>query len=72
MLQRMTEKCFKKCIGKPGSTLDNSEQVCRDVHVEVCFQMQNYLYYVLSKRVYRFTVLQIYCLLLNVKIHCFS
>lgn len=26
-LQRMTDKCFKKCIGKPGSTLDNSEQV---------------------------------------------
>ncbi|XP_026199885.1 mitochondrial import inner membrane translocase subunit Tim13 [Anabas testudineus] len=28
LLQRMTEKCFKKCIGKPGSTLDNSEQKC--------------------------------------------
>uniref|UniRef100_A0A3B1JPV0 Mitochondrial import inner membrane translocase subunit n=1 Tax=Astyanax mexicanus TaxID=7994 RepID=A0A3B1JPV0_ASTMX len=27
LLQRMTDKCFKKCIGKPGSTLDNSEQV---------------------------------------------
>uniref|UniRef100_A0A3Q4HIL0 Mitochondrial import inner membrane translocase subunit n=1 Tax=Neolamprologus brichardi TaxID=32507 RepID=A0A3Q4HIL0_NEOBR len=26
LLQRMTDKCFKKCIGKPGSTLDNSEQ----------------------------------------------
>ncbi len=26
-LQRMTDKCFKKCIGKPGNTLDNSEQV---------------------------------------------
>lgn len=23
----MTDKCFKKCVGKPGSTLDNSEQV---------------------------------------------
>ncbi|XP_077441022.1 mitochondrial import inner membrane translocase subunit Tim13 [Vanacampus margaritifer] len=28
LLQRMTDKCFKKCIGKPGSTLDNSEQKC--------------------------------------------
>lgn len=23
----MTEKCFKKCISKPGSVLDTSEQV---------------------------------------------
>lgn len=23
----MTEKCFKKCVGKPGTSLDNSEQV---------------------------------------------
>ncbi|KAK2835507.1 hypothetical protein Q5P01_015991 [Channa striata] len=28
LLQRMTDKCFKKCVGKPGSTLDNSEQKC--------------------------------------------
>uniref|UniRef100_A0A7N4NIT6 Tim10-like domain-containing protein n=1 Tax=Sarcophilus harrisii TaxID=9305 RepID=A0A7N4NIT6_SARHA len=27
LLQRMTNKCFRKCIGKPGSSLDNSEQV---------------------------------------------
>uniref|UniRef100_A0A7N4NNL6 Tim10-like domain-containing protein n=1 Tax=Sarcophilus harrisii TaxID=9305 RepID=A0A7N4NNL6_SARHA len=27
-LQRMTNKCFRKCIGKPGSSLDNSEQKC--------------------------------------------
>lgn len=23
----MTDKCFRKCIGKPGGALDNSEQV---------------------------------------------
>lgn len=23
----MTEKCFKKCINKPGTSLDTSEQV---------------------------------------------
>uniref|UniRef100_A0A8C0QR53 Mitochondrial import inner membrane translocase subunit n=2 Tax=Chelonoidis abingdonii TaxID=106734 RepID=A0A8C0QR53_CHEAB len=26
--QRMTDKCFRKCVGKPGSSLDNSEQKC--------------------------------------------
>ncbi|KFQ12061.1 Mitochondrial import inner membrane translocase subunit Tim13, partial [Leptosomus discolor] len=26
--QRMTDKCFRKCIGKPGGALDNSEQKC--------------------------------------------
>ncbi|XP_001352787.2 mitochondrial import inner membrane translocase subunit Tim13 [Drosophila pseudoobscura] len=28
MLSKMTEKCFKKCIHKPGKTLDASEQRC--------------------------------------------
>lgn len=28
LLQRMTDKCFRKCIGKPGGALDNSEQKC--------------------------------------------
>ncbi|KAM6962916.1 mitochondrial import inner membrane translocase subunit Tim13 [Aplochiton taeniatus] len=28
LLQRMTDKCFKKCIGKPGGSLDNSEHKC--------------------------------------------
>ncbi|XP_027808425.1 mitochondrial import inner membrane translocase subunit Tim13 isoform X1 [Marmota monax] len=28
MEQRMTDKCFRKCIGKPGGSLDNSEQKC--------------------------------------------
>lgn len=28
LLQKMTEKCFKKCISKPGTSLDNSEQKC--------------------------------------------
>lgn len=25
--QKMAEKCFKKCIIKPGTSLDSSEQV---------------------------------------------
>ncbi|XP_038079023.1 mitochondrial import inner membrane translocase subunit Tim13-like [Patiria miniata] len=28
LLQRMTDKCFKKCVNKPGTTLDSSEQKC--------------------------------------------
>ncbi|KAK3096992.1 hypothetical protein FSP39_005472 [Pinctada imbricata] len=28
LLQRMSDKCFKKCVTKPGSSLDNSEQKC--------------------------------------------
>ncbi|XP_053958063.1 mitochondrial import inner membrane translocase subunit Tim13 [Anastrepha ludens] len=28
LLTKMTEKCFKKCISKPGVTLDSSEQKC--------------------------------------------
>ncbi|ESO06101.1 hypothetical protein HELRODRAFT_64842 [Helobdella robusta] len=28
LLQKMSDKCFKKCIPKPGSGLDNSEQKC--------------------------------------------
>lgn len=27
LLSQMTTKCFKKCIGKPGTSLDSSEQV---------------------------------------------
>lgn len=28
LLTKMSEKCFKKCINKPGTALDNSEQKC--------------------------------------------
>ncbi|XP_055639729.1 mitochondrial import inner membrane translocase subunit Tim13-like [Toxorhynchites rutilus septentrionalis] len=28
LLSKMTEKCFKKCISKPGLELDNSERKC--------------------------------------------
>uniref|UniRef100_A0A336MYL5 Mitochondrial import inner membrane translocase subunit n=1 Tax=Culicoides sonorensis TaxID=179676 RepID=A0A336MYL5_CULSO len=27
-ISKVTEKCFKKCVGKPGSDLDSSEQKC--------------------------------------------
>jgi import inner membrane translocase subunit TIM13 len=28
LLGKITEKCFKKCVNKPGQELDNSEQKC--------------------------------------------
>ncbi|XP_059611878.1 mitochondrial import inner membrane translocase subunit Tim13 [Phlebotomus argentipes] len=28
LLGKMTEKCFRKCINKPGTSLDSSEQKC--------------------------------------------
>lgn len=28
LLQKMTDKCFKKCVTKPGSSLDGSDQKC--------------------------------------------
>ncbi|CAH0767326.1 unnamed protein product [Bemisia tabaci] len=28
LLGKMTEKCFKKCVQKPGTSLDSSEQKC--------------------------------------------
>lgn len=28
VFQKMTEKCFKKCVPKPGTSLGNSEQKC--------------------------------------------
>lgn len=27
-LQKVTDKCFRKCIGKPGTEVDSSEQKC--------------------------------------------
>ncbi|CAH8577467.1 unnamed protein product [Heterobilharzia americana] len=27
LLEKMSDKCFEKCITKPGTSLDNSEQV---------------------------------------------
>uniref|UniRef100_A0A6M2DFI7 Mitochondrial import inner membrane translocase subunit n=1 Tax=Xenopsylla cheopis TaxID=163159 RepID=A0A6M2DFI7_XENCH len=28
LLTKMTEKCFRKCVYKPGTVLDNTEQKC--------------------------------------------
>ncbi|KAG5314546.1 TI13B translocase, partial [Acromyrmex insinuator] len=36
LLTKMTEKCFKKCIGKPGTSLDSSKCVamCMDRYMD--------------------------------------
>ncbi|CAK9295092.1 unnamed protein product [Gordionus sp. m RMFG-2023] len=28
LIQKMSDKCFQKCISKPGASLDNYEQKC--------------------------------------------
>lgn len=28
LIQKMSDKCFKKCVYKPGTSLDSSEQKC--------------------------------------------
>ncbi|XP_028412056.1 mitochondrial import inner membrane translocase subunit Tim13-like [Dendronephthya gigantea] len=28
LIQKMSDKCFKKCVNKPGTSLDSSEQKC--------------------------------------------
>nr|CAH8862081.1 unnamed protein product [Trichobilharzia regenti] len=38
LLEKMSDKCFEKCVSKPGTSLDNSEQkcigLCMDRYVE--------------------------------------
>ncbi|XP_031828494.1 mitochondrial import inner membrane translocase subunit Tim13 [Nomia melanderi] len=45
LLTKMTEKCFKKCIIKPGTTLDSSEQKC----VAMCMDRYMDAYNLVSK-----------------------
>ncbi|KAL5971545.1 Mitochondrial import inner membrane translocase subunit Tim13-B [Taenia solium] len=28
LMDQLTQKCFEKCVSKPGASLDNSEQKC--------------------------------------------
>ncbi|XP_054164039.1 mitochondrial import inner membrane translocase subunit Tim13-like [Oppia nitens] len=34
LLKKMTEKCFNKCITRPGTSLDNSETKCLNLCVD--------------------------------------
>ncbi|KAF3423612.1 hypothetical protein E2986_12472 [Frieseomelitta varia] len=45
MLSKMTEKCFKKCVIKPGTSLDNTEQKC----VAMCMDRYMDAFHLVSK-----------------------
>ncbi|XP_057338082.1 mitochondrial import inner membrane translocase subunit Tim13 [Microplitis mediator] len=45
LLTKITEKCFKKCISKPGTSLDSSEQKC----VAMCMDRYMDAFNVVSK-----------------------
>ncbi|XP_076161894.1 mitochondrial import inner membrane translocase subunit Tim13 isoform X2 [Ptiloglossa arizonensis] len=45
LLAKMAEKCFKKCIIKPGTSLDSSEQKC----VAMCMDRYMDAFAVVSK-----------------------
>ncbi|KAK0182667.1 hypothetical protein PV327_000780 [Microctonus hyperodae] len=45
LLTKITEKCFKKCVNKPGTSLDSSEQKC----VAMCMDRYMDAFNVVSK-----------------------
>ncbi|XP_034942520.1 mitochondrial import inner membrane translocase subunit Tim13 [Chelonus insularis] len=45
LLTKITEKCFKKCVNKPGTSLDSSEQKC----VAMCMDRYMDAFTVVSK-----------------------
>ncbi|CAG5126760.1 unnamed protein product [Candidula unifasciata] len=53
LLQRMSEKCYKKCIVKPGTTLDNSEQKCIAMCMDRYMDTWNLVSRVYSQRLQR-------------------
>ncbi|BFZ09448.1 hypothetical protein BsWGS_12487 [Bradybaena similaris] len=53
LLQRMSEKCYKKCIAKPGTTLDNSEQKCIAMCMDRYMDTWNLVSRVYSQRLQR-------------------
>lgn len=53
LLQKMSEKCYKKCIAKPGTTLDNSEQKCIAMCMDRYMDTWNLVSRVYSQRLQR-------------------
>ncbi|XP_025098501.1 mitochondrial import inner membrane translocase subunit Tim13-like [Pomacea canaliculata] len=53
LLQKMSEKCYKKCISKPGTTLDNSEQKCIAMCMDRYMDSWNLVSRVYSQRLQR-------------------
>ncbi|XP_003706093.1 mitochondrial import inner membrane translocase subunit Tim13 [Megachile rotundata] len=53
LLSKMTEKCFKKCIVKPGISLDSSEQKCVAMCMDRYMETYNLVLKTYSSRVQR-------------------
>ncbi|KAI8792068.1 mitochondrial import inner membrane translocase subunit Tim13 [Biomphalaria glabrata] len=53
LLQKMSEKCYKKCIPKPGTTLDSSEQKCIAMCMDRYMDTWNLVSRVYSQRLQR-------------------
>ncbi|XP_029038986.1 mitochondrial import inner membrane translocase subunit Tim13 [Osmia bicornis bicornis] len=53
LLSKMTEKCFKKCIVKPGTSLDSSEQKCVAMCMDRYMESYNLVLKTYSARVQR-------------------
>ncbi|XP_022295533.1 mitochondrial import inner membrane translocase subunit Tim13-like [Crassostrea virginica] len=50
LLQKMTNKCFKKCITKPGTSLSNSEHKCIAMCMDRYIDTQNLVAQAFSTR----------------------
>lgn len=53
LLTKIGEKCFTKCIPKPGSSLDNSEQKCLAMCMDRYMDSWNLVSKVYSSRLMR-------------------
>lgn len=53
LLQRISKNCFKKCINKPGTQLDSSEQKCIAMCMDRYMDSWNTVSKVYSERITR-------------------
>ena len=53
LLEKMSEKCFHKCIIKPGSSLDHSEQKCVSLCMDRYIDSWNLVQQTYSQRIQR-------------------
>lgn len=53
LLSKITNKCFNKCISKPGTSLDNSESKCLNFCVDRFFDSYNIVSTAYGSRIQR-------------------
>lgn len=53
LLSKLTNKCFSKCVSKPGTSLDSSEQKCLNFCVDRFFDSYNIVSMAYGSRVQR-------------------